>query len=59
MYYLLALINLAIFAIYFQKDPVVATAICLGVIIALTISGVITFVEKLIIKRKENNHDEI
>ena len=57
MYYLLALINLAIFAIYFRKDPVAATAIFCGILVALTVSGLITLIINLV-NRKENHHDE-
>ena len=54
MYWFLALINLVVFAVYFHKDPVAATAIFIGITVALAVGGIVTFVEKLI-KRKENH----
>jgi len=57
MYWILGFINIVIFAIYFHKDPVAATAIFIGVLVALTISGLISLVEHIITQKKGTQND--
>lgn len=55
MYATLVIINLIVSGFLFYKDPVLATALFIGGIVSLTLSGSISLIEYVIkTHRKEN-----
>ena len=47
------LFNVIVFGFLFIKDPKLATAIAIGIMAAITVSGLISLVEKLIEKGEQ------
>ena len=52
---ILVLINIVIIGFLFVKDPILATAIAIGVIAALTVSGLISLADTTIKRLKKGD----